>query len=211
MSKRIPFNVKFKPQIESGEYKVETRDGKTVVGLKKQILHGTPLLYGIIEELECCEMWKEDGTANPKMEKDNHDLFIVTPEPEMSEMEISLLSWLSDDTSGEIPMERMKHIVEARAAELLDLAKQQLLQSGELLTQEHHERLMETIREECKKDLPRWRNVEADKTYVGCVARYMDVNGDWSYCMSSGKLSDDCQYISIAALEKLPQEDESYE
>ena len=62
-----------------------------------------------------------------------------------------------------------------------------------------------------RKDLPRWRNVEADKTYVGCVARYMDVNGDWSYCMSSGKLSDDCQYISIAALEKLPQEDESHE
>ena len=129
-------------------------------------------------------------------------------EPEMSEMETSLLSWLSDDTSGEIPMERMKHIVKARAAELLDIAKQQLLRSGELLTQEHHEKLMETLREECKKDLPRWRNVEADKKYVGCVTRYMDVNGDWNYCMSSGKLSDDCQYISIAALEKLPKEDE---
>ena len=98
------------------------------------------------------------------------------------------------------------HIKEA-ANDLLSLAKQQLLQSGELLTQEHHEKLMETLREECKKDLPRWRNVEADKRYVGCVTRYMDVNGDWNYCMSSGKLSDDCQYISIAALEKLPKED----
>ena len=147
----------------------------------------------------------------PESEDEDRHLFIVTPEPEMSEMEISLLSWLSDDTSGEIPMERMKQVVKARAAELLDLAKQQLLQSGELLTKEHHEKLMETLREECKKDFPRWRNVEADKRYVGCVTRYMDVNGAWNYCMSSGKLSDDCQYISIAALEKLPKEDESHE
>ena len=31
---KIPFDIKFKPQIESGEYKVETRDGRTAEILK---------------------------------------------------------------------------------------------------------------------------------------------------------------------------------
>lgn len=210
---RIPFDISKRPQIESGEYKVvyvenssseqcpveilkwdSNSDAGCIIGCVRR--KGTDRIYA----------FQENGVHTVSDEDDR--LFLVTPEPEMSEMEISLLSWLSDDTSGRVPMKEMKRVVKARAAELLSLAKQQLLQSGELLTQEHHEKLMETLREECKKDLPRWRNVEADKRYVGCVTRYMDVNGDWNYCMSSGKLSDDCQYISIAALEKLPMEDE---
>ena len=212
---RIPFDIKHRNKIESGEYKVETKDGREVRivcwDVKSSCSKEHNDILALVESKGGAEnalFYAQNGYClSDSSRVGRKDLFIVTPEPEMSEMEISLLSWLSDDTSGEIPMERMKQVVKARAAELLATAKKQLLQSGELLTQEHHEKLMETLREECKKDLPRWRNVEADKRYVGCVTRYMDVNGDWNYCMSSGKLSDDCQYISIAALEKLPKED----
>ena len=158
---RIPFDISKRPQIESGEYKVETKDhhfvriicwNKNTGGLDRIVAlvagdSGQEKTLHYTEEGWCC------ATGNNR----DKDLLIVTPEPEMSEMEISLLSWLSDDTCGEIPMERMKQVVKARAAELLATAKQQLLQSGELLTKEHHEKLMETLREECKKDLPRWR------------------------------------------------------
>ena len=133
---KIPFDIKIRPQIESGEYKVETRDGKTVVGLKRQILHGTPLLYGIIEELECCEMWKEDGTANPKMEKDNHDLFIITPEPELSEFEQEVRVCVTKNLTTHIKdgngMEMSSTVsiddetAKKMTAELLELAKKEL-------------------------------------------------------------------------------------
>lgn len=213
---RIPFDITKRPQIESGKYKVIYVENSSTEQYPVEILKwdsnsDAGCIIGCIRRNGKDRIYAFEENGEHKVSGEDNRLFIVTPEPEMSEMETSLLSWLSDDTSGEIPMERMKQVVKARAAELLAIAKKQLLQSGELLTQEHHEKLMDTLREECKKDLPRWRNVEADKRYVGCVTRYMDVNGDWNYCMSSGKLSDDCQYISIAALEKLPKEDESHE
>jgi len=169
---RIPFDISKKPQIESGEYKVETKDhhfvriicwNKNTGGLDRIVA----LVAGDSGQEKTLH-YTEEGRCIATGSNRDKDLFIVTPDPEMSEMEISLLSWLSDDTSGEIPMERMKQVVKARAAELLATAKKQLLQSGELLTQEHHEKLMETLREECKKDLPRWRKCpEID--YYACV------------------------------------------
>jgi len=161
---RIPFDISKKPQIESGEYKVETKDhhfvriicwNKNTGGLDRIVA----LVAGDSGQEKTLH-YTEEGRCIATGSNRDKDLFIVTPESDMSEMEISLLSWLSDDTSGEIPMERMKQVVKARAAELLATAKQQLLQSGELMTQEHHEKLMETLREECKKDLPRWKKCE---------------------------------------------------
>lgn len=209
---RIPFDITKRPQIESGEFKVETREGRPVkiisfemtdtndcpIAAQFRLCSGTPVVYLFDKEGH----YKGEGCSN-------YDLFIVTTEPEMSEFENEMLRYLQDAANKKDDSEIVESTKE-HSSKLLALAKQQLLQSGELLTQEHHEKLMETLREECKKDLPRWRNVEADKRYVGCVARYMDVNGDWNYCMSSGKLSNDCQYISIAALEKLPK-DENHE
>lgn len=201
---RIPFDIEHRDKIESGEYKVETRDGKKVRVLCYDANNIVPVvaLVTFNDGSEGSRDYYLDGRMDCDRENPL-DLFIVTPEPEMNEWELAIAKYRPPTDS--------KETIQRIAAELLVLAKQQLLQSGELMTQEHHEELMETLREECKKDLPRWRNVEADKRYVGCVTRYMDVNGDWNYCMSSGMLSNDCQYISIAALEKLPMEDESHE
>lgn len=217
---RIPFDITKKPQIESGEYKVETKDhhpvriicwNKNTGGLDRIVA----LVAGNSGQEKTLH-YTEEGCCVATGNNRDKDLFIVTPEPEMSEFEKALDDTIrsyrcdseKDEDGGILDYQSW---IKRKATSLLDLAKQQLLQSGELLTQEHHEKLMETLRKECKKDLPMWRNVEADKRYDGCVTRYMDVNGDWNYCMSSGKLSDDCQYISIAALEKLPMEDESHE
>ena len=211
---RIPFNIKYRDKIESGEYKVVDKDNHNIRIIcwdkKSEKKYGYHIV-GLVEfgpNHEESTYYTIDGKGRLR---DKHPcLFIVTPEPEMSGFEYGMLRYLQDAANKKDDSEIVESTKE-HSLKLLDLAKQQLLQSGELLTQEHHEKLMETLREECKKDLPRWRNVEPDKRYVGCVTRYMDVNGDWNYCMSSGMLSDDCQYISIAALEKLPQEDESHE
>lgn len=153
---RIPFTLD--AWLKDKSQKVITRNNRPaeIIHIEDECADDLPIIALVGEKPYRATLnYTIDGI--PESEDEDRHLFIVTPEPEMSEMEISLLSWLSDDTSGEIPMERMKQVVKARVAELLDLAKQQLLQSGELLTQEHHEKLMKTLREECKKDLPRWR------------------------------------------------------
>lgn len=226
---KIPFSIKYRDKIESGEYKVETGDGRSVriISWDKKVFGGRTEIVALVPtpegNTETVQLYCPDGTLIASSWNEKFKLFIVTPEPEMSELELAIAKYRPPTDS--------KDTIQKIATELLDLAKSQLLQSGELLTQEHHEKLMETLnkaheeelekayknadevqyrkgREDALKDLPMWRNVEADKRYVGCVTRYMDVNGDWNYCMSSGKLSDDCQYISIAALEKLPKQED---
>lgn len=210
---RIQFDISKRPQIESGEYKVVYVENSSSEQCPVEILKwdsnsDAGCIIGCVRRKgkDRIYAFQENGVHTVSDEDDR--LFLVTPEPEMSEFEKRLQEVLFEHATTNSSAEEKAH---QYSSELLAIAKQQLLRSGELLTQEHHEKLMETLREECKKDLPRWRNVEADKRYVGCVTRYMDVNGDWNYCMSSGKLSDDCQYISIAALDKLPKEDESHE
>lgn len=191
---RIPFDISKRPQIESGEYKVVYVENSSSEQCPVEILKwdsnsDAGCIIGCVRRKgkDRIYAFQENGVHTVSDEDDR--LFLVTPEPEMSEMEISLLSWLSDDTSGEIPMERMKQVVKARAAELLALAKSQLLQSGELLTQEHHEKLVESLnnaheeelekayknadevqyrkgREDALKDLPRWRKCPEIEYYA---------------------------------------------
>lgn len=54
------------------------------------------------------------------------EAFIQKKLSRLTEFELRLLDWLSSDTSGEIPMERMKEVVKNRAAELLAIAKKEL-------------------------------------------------------------------------------------
>ena len=131
---KIPFDIKYRPQIESGKYKVETRNGLSVRIICWDRKHGHPIVGLAYEKATGCESYVNayaDGTtsANEKL-KFSDDLFIVTPDEEWGEFETRLLDWLSDDTSGEIPMERMKELVRNRAAELLSLAREQFIKDG---------------------------------------------------------------------------------
>lgn len=153
---RIPFDISKRPQIESGEYKVETRDGKKVRVLCYDANNIVPVvaLVTFNDGSEGSRDYYLDGRMD--FDRENPlDLFIVTPEPEMSEWQTFISGCLQKH--GLLDCGAADRIAKESAAELLSLAKQQLLQSGELMTQEHHEKLMETLREECKKDLPRWR------------------------------------------------------
>ena len=146
MSKKIPFNVKFRPQIESGEYKVETRDGRSariICWDKKNVNYPIAALV-TKDDHEYFYDYTRKGELHVS-EEGIYDLFIVTPEPEMSEFEKRLQEVLFEHATTNSSAEEKAH---QYSSELLSLAKQQLLQSGELMTQEHHEKLMETQYEE---------------------------------------------------------------
>lgn len=69
---------------------------------------------------------------------------------------------------------------------------------------------LDTLPEQPVKSLPEWKWVEPGKQYPAGITREMDVNGDWQYCMSSGKLHDGCQYLSFAELELKSVDAEPY-
>ena len=51
-----------------------------------------------------------------------------------------------------------------------------------------------------------WKWINPKYEYPLCLTREMDEYGDWHYALSSGKISETCQYISLAELERLPDE-----
>ena len=85
----IPFDVKFRPQIESGEYKVVTRDRKPVRILCWDRKGDWPIMALAAEEdgLESYINCYSNGrnTYGEQEEEWPYDLFIVTPEPELVE------------------------------------------------------------------------------------------------------------------------------
>ena len=122
-------------------------------------------------------------------------------EPEPTEFELALRNAMSDTVALSEDREdyEVSEICDKQAkrysADLITTAKQQLLQSGELMTQEHHEKLMETLREECKKDLPRWRK---------CPENY-----HYAFVYNCAKREDSLLYynghtLMLIGLEKLP-------
>ena len=190
---RIPFEISKRPQIESGEYKVETRDGRSVRIIcwdKKNVNYPIAALV-TKDDHEYFYDYTRKGELHVS-EEGIYDLFIVTPEPEMSEFEKRLQEVLFEHATTNSSAEEKAH---QYSAELLSFAKQQLLQSGELMTQEHHEKLMETLREECKKDLPRWRK---------CPENY-----HYAFVYNCAKREDSLLYynghtLMLIGLEKLP-------
>ena len=62
----------------------------------------------------------------------------------------------------------------------------------------------EKPKEETKKLI--WKSVNKKEQYPPCLTRWMDEYGDWHYCISEGKLSDEVQYISLAELGMLPDD-----
>lgn len=153
--------------------KVETRDGRPVkiisfemtdtndcpIAAQFRLCAGTPVVY----------LFDKEGHYKGEGDSD-YDLFLVTPEPELTDFEIRLLDWLSNDTSGEIPMERMKELSRNRAKELLSLARKQLQPEIDAEIENAYKTADEVQyrkgREEVLRDMPRWKrddSIEAEQ------------------------------------------------
>ena len=135
--------------------KVETGSGEKVSIVKTDMKNDYPIL-AIIEDApnhEDYDSFTLEGKNSKTLEDSNNDLFIVTDEPELTEFEIRLLSWLSSDTKGEIPMEKMTSCVKARAKELLSLAREQLIHDGYIIEKKAFHDAVEKVEPEVMKDV----------------------------------------------------------
>lgn len=180
----IPFNMEYREKIESGEYQVITRDGRPVrIGMWD--VKAPTCVLGTYkydkdnpdDKGENFAGWCKDGKCGGQG-REHLDLFVIAPEMQLSIFE------------------------EACLKEFFMLSPQDIL--PEFLTQNKLKdkcaAMLEAARQEIESELPMWKQVESSVEYPPCLTREMDVNGDWSYCISSGKIYDGCEYILLAEL-----------
>lgn len=203
---KIPFDIKFRPQIESGEYKVKTRDGKKVRILCYDANNITPVvaLVTFNDGSEGSRDYYFDGTMNYDRENPL-DLFIITPEPELTEFEKAFdnlaESYHSDRNPDEIAC------CKEYAAKLLKIARKQLQPEIDAEIDKAFKTADEVQyrkgREEALKDLPRWRKIGengrnySDSTQFVINGRYLEMNDTLN----------DVYEIALSDLAKLPKED----
>lgn len=130
---RIPFDIKYRPQIESGEYRLVDNAGHKVRivcwDMKSKKQYGYHLV-GLVEygpEHEESMYYTLDGKARIK-DKDPA-LFIVTPEEELTGFEYGMLRYAQDAANKKDDSEIIE-ITKTFAAKLLALAREQLIHDG---------------------------------------------------------------------------------
>jgi len=180
---KIPFDIKYRPQIESGEYKVETRDGRPVKIIYWEAKGPAPIIGLFMTddgsettvEVHPNGRWSDDESYEL-----DFDLFIVTPEPELTKFEKELESFYNHhlqvctyDNQGTV-----EDSLHDGAAKLLTLARKELESE---------------IKVEVPKNLPRWEKTVFCGTYV-----------DNFFIDKSKFLFHDGYYINIKDLETLP-------
>lgn len=101
--KRIPFDIKYRPEIESGKYKVETEDGRAVRIVCFDAPQETNPIYGFIEGEKYITNWRVDGRLIKGIHPSN--LIISTDEveeqPIITELKEHLASLSEDDKQKE--------------------------------------------------------------------------------------------------------------
>ena len=129
---KFAFNITYRPQIESGEYKVETRDGRPARVICWDRTATEPydncnivaLVPGIKFKSESTYYYYQDGHLWNRANDEGDsvlDLFIITPEPELTEFEADVMVILLEFVE-EVDTNDVKRI----SKELLELAKKNL-------------------------------------------------------------------------------------
>ena len=218
---KIPFDIKFRPQIESGEYRVETQAGCPVRIVCWDMACELPILGLVLLNDEKAEEmavgFTNEGTnllGEPLYDK----LFIVTPEPELTEFEKKLVKLVELSFATCSSKDDLEECVRKHSAELFEFAKDEVYSNDTLV--EYANKAREEGRNEALKDVPRWRTIEEateKRTYDNdCVTTETMLVKGWmnrndyrivgSECMVNRKML--C--VPVVELEKLPgfKEDE---
>lgn len=210
---KIPFDIKFRPQIEAGEYKVETRCGSPVRIICWDAKGPSPII-GLFMADDGGEVttqnypngrWSEDMNY-----ESDYDLFIVTPEQELTPLEDLLSTYLKNDfeyfSTRKWDEKKWNEVMRTQAAELLSLARKQLQPEIDAEIEKAYKTADEVQyrkgREEALKDLPRWKKCDPNTIY-NTKCNFI-VNGIGRYIILDGYM------IDVDRLEKLPgfKEDE---
>lgn len=174
---KIPFDIKFRPQIESGEYN------------------------------EHVELYPESGTTYAKAPTE-HDLFLVTPEPEPSEFEKELATVIGFAISQSVvaPDTQMVNFVKDWSEKLLAIARKELRDEIEFRGEEYQTGYKEG-QADLLKDFPRWKKIKKNE-HLPCEAFIRVGNyGGYMPCAEGVEMGNDGYYLPSQKIDELPKED----
>ena len=217
---KIPFDIKFRQQIESGEYKVETRDGRTarIICWDRKEYNCYPIIALLEEESgnEILLTYSQNGKNVIGNSNRPSDLFLVTPEPELSEFEKKLSDIFGYAISMSVsdPKKPTDEFVREYAPELLAIARKELYTTIKRELEENPNGWAQRVedahnsglkagykngRAEALRDLPRWKKCGKDtlRTYG---EEHFEYRGGVCYLVMKGR------EIILSDLEKLPKE-----
>lgn len=193
---RIPFDIKYRPQIESGEYRVETQAGCPVRIVCWDMACELPILGLVLLNDEKAEEtavgFTNEGTnllGDPLYDK----LFIVTPEEELTEFEKAIKRAFICIGCGSVS----NGIIKDTADELLALARKQLIEE-QYTSDPRKTDLYKLGKAEALKDLPRWKTINKDDNAIVRIP-YVGTNILGERMLYIGENA-----ISIRRLTKLP-------
>ena len=160
---RKQFDIKYRSQIESGEYKVETRDGRIAKIIYWEAHHCKPIIILITSDFDSgteipLQLYK-NGKFYPKGDS-NFDLFIITPEEEMTEFEqevSDIVEYCKIHGKNVV-----KDYVKRHAKTLLDIAEKELSTKYRFSSDLNgfaYGKGYEDGMKEALKDLPRWGDI----------------------------------------------------
>lgn len=209
---RIPFDIKYRPQIESGEYKVVLDCGVEAEILAWDKLGEYPIVCMAKKEGAIPFRTDNKGIAYHYPEGSNYsDLFIITPEPELSEFEERIFKLLRQYKECDIPL--TPENIKAEASMLWPDLEKYFFDlygkegEGDSALRSFYYRGLEDGKAEALKGLPRWKKAK-ENIEIGsddfCFTLDNDGKMDpyWGIEVKKGQY-----YITESDIENLPKED----
>lgn len=192
---KIPFALE--AWLKDKSQKVETGDGVSVSILCTNAEGTLPIIGNVGEKSENLRRWTEKGQYHIGLNTPNEDLFIVTPEEELTEFEKAIKEMMRSYVK--MPDE----VIKETAARLLDLARKELKKTFVLLHKDDYQTAFDLGQAEALKDLPRWKKIcrgnnYSSETKFTLNGRYLEMNDTLN----------DVYEVSLYDLKKLPKEDE---
>ena len=208
---KIPFSIDYRPQIESGEYKVETVDGRSARIICWDRIATEPydncnivaLVIGPKSKTESTYYYYQDGHLWNKANGEGDsplDLYIITPEPELTYWQKFISGCLQK--YGLLDCGAADRIAKECSAELLELARKELIEE-QYTSDPRKTDLYKLGKEEALKDLPRWRKIGRGPNYS--LDTEFLINGRY---LEMTDYLNDVYEVALSDLEKLQKEDE---
>ena len=165
---KIPFDIKFRPEIEAGKYEVVTRLD-TPVKILCYDARGKYPIAGLVrgEETDSPQSWCIDGSFDGRNESLN-DLFLVSAEQELTEFEEAVRACAFGKLTNKEEGETKEEYVKRWAAELLALARKELQSEIDAEVEKAYKNAdrmqYEKGKEDALKDSPTWKKCEDGNT-----------------------------------------------
>lgn len=196
---KIAFNISYCPQIQSGEYKVVTREERPVE-IKIWGLKGDFSIVGVYYDEKNDRDIAVQVTAEGKVsvnpnESYSDDFFLVKADPKPTEFEKAFLGIIKDCDVSALRKKYQEYFKESCAI-LLEAARQELMINYENNYRAGRSVGIEIGKAEVMKEMPRWKKVGPD---TGQTTLYRD--GD------DARLERFGYQIDLKELDKLPREE----